>query len=159
MWPGRSALQLRCFVQDCLGSRPRLERCLRFSGHGWRSKNEVVSDFVLWEPKHGKRNVGGQARTFCWSARGGTPVSPETACRQRWITGMTGEREPCGVDWGRPSSSSMIILLLSSGLTLGDAQYDADLLLVCLLGWGSIWETALLYFKWLKKLTNGFNMW
>ena len=40
------------------------ERCLRFSGHCWRSKNEVVSNLVLWEPKHGKRSVGGQARTF-----------------------------------------------------------------------------------------------
>ena len=37
---------------------------LRFSGHCWRSKNEVVSDLVLWEPKLDKRNVGGQARTF-----------------------------------------------------------------------------------------------
>ena len=25
---------------------------------------EVVRDLVLWEPKHGKRNAGGQARTF-----------------------------------------------------------------------------------------------
>ena len=42
------------------------ERGLRFSGHCWRSKFEieVVSDLVLWEPKHGKRSVGGQARTF-----------------------------------------------------------------------------------------------
>ena len=36
------------------------ERCLRFSGHCWRSKNEV-SDLVLWEPKLGKRSIGGQA--------------------------------------------------------------------------------------------------
>ena len=36
----------------------------RFSVHCWRSKNEVASDLVLWEPKHGKRSVGGQARTF-----------------------------------------------------------------------------------------------
>ena len=40
------------------------ERCLRFSVHCWRNKNEVLSDLVLWEPKHGKRSVGGQARTF-----------------------------------------------------------------------------------------------
>ena len=36
----------------------------RFSDHCWRGKNEVISDLVLWEPKHGKRSVGGQARTF-----------------------------------------------------------------------------------------------
>ena len=40
------------------------ERCLRYSSHCWRSKIEVVSDLVLWEPKHCKRSVGGQARTF-----------------------------------------------------------------------------------------------
>ena len=40
------------------------ERRLRFSGHCWRSRNEVVSDLVLWEPKHGKRSVGGQTHTF-----------------------------------------------------------------------------------------------
>ena len=37
--------------------------CLRFSGHCWRGKNEAVSDLVLWEPKHGKKNVGGQTGT------------------------------------------------------------------------------------------------
>ena len=40
------------------------ERRLGFSGHRWRSKNEVASDLVLSEPKHGKRSVGGQVRTF-----------------------------------------------------------------------------------------------
>ena len=29
------------------------ERSLRFGGHCWRSKNEDVSDLVLWGPKHG----------------------------------------------------------------------------------------------------------
>ena len=40
------------------------ERRLRFSGHCWRSKNEVVSSLFLWEPKHGKRSIRGQACTF-----------------------------------------------------------------------------------------------
>ena len=35
-----------------------------FSEHCWRGKNEVVGDLILWEPKQGKRSVGGQARTF-----------------------------------------------------------------------------------------------
>ena len=29
-----------------------------------RSKNEVVSDLALWELKHGKGSIRGQARTF-----------------------------------------------------------------------------------------------
>ena len=40
------------------------ERRLRFSDHCWRSKNEVVSDLVLWKLKHGKRSVRGQTRIF-----------------------------------------------------------------------------------------------
>ena len=33
--------------------------------------------------------------SICWRR---TPGSPETACRQRWMTGLAGEREPWGVD-------------------------------------------------------------
>ena len=40
------------------------ERRLRFSRHYWGSINEVSNDLVLWEPKHGKRSVGGQACSF-----------------------------------------------------------------------------------------------
>ena len=39
-------------------------RCLRFSGHCWRSKTEGVSHLVLWEPMHSKRSVRGQTGTF-----------------------------------------------------------------------------------------------
>ena len=30
---------------------------------------------------------------ICWRR---TPGSPETACLQRWMTGLAGERQPCG---------------------------------------------------------------
>ena len=40
------------------------ERLLSFSGHCWRSKNEVASDLLLWETKQGKGSVGGQTRIF-----------------------------------------------------------------------------------------------
>ena len=52
-------------MQGYLGPRPQLERgALGTAGHCWRSKNEVVSDLILWEPKHGNGSVGGQTRTF-----------------------------------------------------------------------------------------------
>ena len=47
------------------------ERRLRFSGLCWRSKNEVVSDFVLWEPKHGKKDRWRTGSHICRSAGGG----------------------------------------------------------------------------------------
>ena len=40
------------------------ERRLRFAGHCYRSKHELVSDVLLWEPKHGKQSVGAPARTY-----------------------------------------------------------------------------------------------
>ena len=40
------------------------EQRLRFSGHCWRSKNEVVSDVLLWLPIHGRRSRGRPAKTF-----------------------------------------------------------------------------------------------
>ena len=51
-------------MQDYLGSQSQLKSHLRFSGHYWRSKNEVVSDLVWWELKHGKRSIRRQACTF-----------------------------------------------------------------------------------------------
>ena len=55
------------------------ERCLRFSCHCWRSKNDV-SDLVLWEPKDGKRSAGGQAHTFVDLLKADTGI-PQTAWR------------------------------------------------------------------------------
>ena len=82
MRPGSGALQMRCFVQDYLGSQPQLERHLRFSGHCWRSRNEVVSNLVLWEPKHGQKSIVGQACTFVAVLEGDTGVPRD--CSSGW---------------------------------------------------------------------------
>ena len=37
---------------------------VRFSGHCWRSKNELAHQLLLWEPTHGKRARGRPRRTF-----------------------------------------------------------------------------------------------
>ena len=34
------------------------ERRLRFAGHCWRAKQEIVSDVLFWNPRHGKRKRG-----------------------------------------------------------------------------------------------------
>ena len=43
---------------------PIREQRMRFAGHCWRSKNELVSDVLLWTPKHGQRSRGRPAKTF-----------------------------------------------------------------------------------------------
>ena len=40
------------------------ERRTRFAGHCYRSKDEVVSDLILWTPKHGKAKVGRPSKTY-----------------------------------------------------------------------------------------------
>ena len=90
------------------------ERLLRFSRHCWRGKNDVVSDLALWEPKHGKRSVGGQARTFVDLLEADTGVPRD--CLPAAMDNRVGWREGGGggvgggeggrVDWDRPSSSS-----------------------------------------------------
>ena len=39
-------------------------RRLRFIGHSWRRKNEIISKVLLWDPKHGKRKRGRPAKTY-----------------------------------------------------------------------------------------------
>ena len=36
----------------------------RHAGYCWRSKDELVSDVLLWKPTHGYANVGRPARTY-----------------------------------------------------------------------------------------------
>lgn len=40
------------------------ERRIRFIGHIWRSKNELASKLLLWDPKQGKRSRGRPAITY-----------------------------------------------------------------------------------------------
>ena len=40
------------------------DRRQRFAGHCWRSKDELASDLLLWQPKHGKKSVGRPCKTY-----------------------------------------------------------------------------------------------
>ena len=39
-------------------------RRTRYAGHCWRSKDEIVSDVLLWTPAYGQSKAGRPARTF-----------------------------------------------------------------------------------------------
>ena len=39
-------------------------RRTRHAGHCWRSRNELISDVLLWTPSHGQAKVGRPARTY-----------------------------------------------------------------------------------------------
>ena len=39
-------------------------RRTRYAGHCWRSKDELLSDVLLWTPSHGRARVGRPGRTY-----------------------------------------------------------------------------------------------
>ena len=47
---------------------------LRFAGHCWRSKDEVASDRILWQPQHGNRSRGRPAKTYIDQLRDDTDL-------------------------------------------------------------------------------------
>ena len=73
VWPSRCNKEL-------YGNLPKITdtlmiRRLRFIGHCWRKKDEVISDLLLWEPKHGARKRGRPATTYVDQLRNDTGLS------------------------------------------------------------------------------------
>ena len=67
----------------------------RHAGHCWRSKDEIVSDVLLWTPAYGQSKAGRPARTFIQQLCDDTGCNSEglpKACRRRWMIGRRGER-------------------------------------------------------------------
>ena len=52
-------------------------RRTRHAGHRWRSKDELISDVLLWTPTYGKAKAGRPARTYIQQLCEHTGCSPE----------------------------------------------------------------------------------
>ena len=52
-------------------------RRTRHAGHCWRSKDELISDVLLWTPTHGCASVGRPARTYIQQLCEDTGCNPE----------------------------------------------------------------------------------
>ena len=52
-------------------------RRTRHAGHYWRSKDELISDVLLWTPAYGQAKAGQQARTYIQQLCEDTRCSPE----------------------------------------------------------------------------------
>ena len=66
--------------KELYGNLPKITdtltiRRLRFLGHCWRKKDEVISDLLRWEPKHGARKRGRPATTYVDQLRNDTGLS------------------------------------------------------------------------------------
>ena len=74
-------------------------RRTRHAGHCWRSKDELISDVLLWTPAYGQAKAGRPARTFIQQLC-------EDTCQRRWTIGRSGKR--------------------GSGISVLAAQHDDD---------------------------------
>ena len=52
-------------------------RRTRHAGHCWRSKDEIVSDVLLWTPAYGQSKAGRPARTYIQQLCDNTGCNPE----------------------------------------------------------------------------------
>ena len=52
-------------------------RRTRRAGHCWRSRDEPISDVLLWTPTYGRANAGRHARTYIHQPCEDTGCSPE----------------------------------------------------------------------------------
>ena len=65
-------------------------RQTRHAEHCWRSRDEFISDVLLWTPANGREKAGRPARTYSISVRI-RDVALKT-CQKRWTIGRSGER-------------------------------------------------------------------
>ena len=49
----------------------------RHAGHCWRSRDELISNVLLWTPTHGRANAGRPARTYIQQLCEDTGCSPK----------------------------------------------------------------------------------
>ena len=91
-------------------------RWTRHAGYCWRSRDELISDVLLWTPTYGRAKAGQPARTYIqqlcsvriWD------VALKT-CQRQWTIGRSGER--------------------GSGISVLAAQHDDDDVCVCVYDW------------------------
>ena len=62
-------------------------RRTRHVGHCWRSKDELISDILLWTPSHGRAKVGWPARTYIQQLRA------DRVCRLENLLGAIDDRD------------------------------------------------------------------
>ena len=67
-------------------------RWTRHAGHCWRSRDEFISDVLLWTPTYGRAKAGQPARTYMQQLCEDTGCDTVKTCRRRWTIGRSGER-------------------------------------------------------------------
>ena len=79
-------------------------RRTRYAGHSWRSKDEIVSDVLLWTPAYGQSKAGRPARTSIQQLCDDTGCNPEDLPeamndRETWRKRVWDIRASCTTWW------------------------------------------------------------
>ena len=72
--PGGNTPKGTNYKATCLPSQVRRTR---HAGHCWRSRDELISDVLLWTPTYGRAKAGRPARTYIQLLCEDTGCSPE----------------------------------------------------------------------------------
>ena len=77
--------------QQLYGYLPPITKTIkvRRTRHCWRSKDELISDVLLWTPSHGRAKAGRPTRTYIQQPCADTGCSPED------LPEATDDREGC----------------------------------------------------------------
>ena len=78
-------------------------RRTRHAGHCWRSRDELISDVLLWTPTYGRAKAGRPARTYIQQLCEDTGCGPEDLPeamndREKWRERVRDIRA-CGMSW------------------------------------------------------------
>ena len=69
-------------------------RRTRHAGHWWRSRDELISDLLLWTPAYGRAKAGRPARTYIHTYSSYVRIRDVAlkTCQRRWTIRKSGER-------------------------------------------------------------------
>ena len=91
------------------GHRPPITKTIqvrwtRYAGHCWRSRDELISDVLLWTPTYGRAKAGRLVRTYIQQLCEDTGCSPEDLPEamndtEKWRERIRGIRAS-GTTWG-----------------------------------------------------------
>ncbi len=70
-------------------------RRTRHAGHCWRSKDELISDVILWTPTYGRAKAGRPVRTYIQHLCEDTGCSPVRGDERQEEVGKEDQGYPC----------------------------------------------------------------
>ena len=103
----------------------------RYAGHCWRSRDELISDVLLWTPTYGRAKVGWPARTYIQQ------LCEDTGCNPEDLPEVMNDR---GKWWERVRD------IYAGGTTWWWCIYPSSLI-------GKMWHIVS-WFKWSKARLN-----